>query len=51
MGPLSQPNRRLPHSESIQYDIAVAIEIDGDGMISRWHDYYDLQSIVNELRS
>jgi limonene-1,2-epoxide hydrolase len=37
--------------KSIHYDIAVAIEIGGDGKIRRWRDYYDLQSIVTQFLS
>ena len=50
-GWLLESGSRTADGKSIHYDIAVAIEIDSDGMIRRWNDYYDLQSIVNQLRS
>lgn len=36
-------------SRSVEYEIAAAVELDADGRIKRWRDYYDLQSIVDQI--
>jgi limonene-1,2-epoxide hydrolase len=35
--------------KTIQYEIAVAFDIDRAGRISRWHEYYDRQSIIDQI--
>jgi limonene-1,2-epoxide hydrolase len=34
---------------SVQYEIAVGIELDPEGRIKRWRGYHDLESIVSQL--
>jgi limonene-1,2-epoxide hydrolase len=35
--------------KNIQYEIAVAFDIDSAGRIKRWHEYYDRQSIIDQI--
>jgi limonene-1,2-epoxide hydrolase len=38
-----------PRDKIIQYEIAVAFDIDSAGRIKRWHEHYDRQSILDQI--
>ncbi len=35
--------------KNVQYEIAVAFDVDGAGRIKRWHEYYDRKSIIDQI--
>jgi limonene-1,2-epoxide hydrolase len=35
--------------KSIQYEIAVAFDVDSTGRIKRWHEYYDRKLIIDQI--
>lgn len=35
--------------KNVQYEIAVAFDVDGAGRIKRWHEYYDRKSIADQI--
>jgi limonene-1,2-epoxide hydrolase len=44
---------RLDHfdyqGKTVRYEITVAFDVDGEGRITRWHDYYDMGSIRDQI--
>jgi limonene-1,2-epoxide hydrolase len=34
---------------SIDMEVMGALDVDGDGRITRWHDYYDLPTLVERV--